>query len=213
MSGNEDWKIPSSGGCCSRCGEPLRPASHVTAVLELADEGPRRLDLCETCTEQGAPTGSFFWRHQLPEGGRVHAVVDYGMLREVLERLLERPGEVYRRLCYLVALVLVRKRQLRLKSFEVRERREVMVVSRGAGHDDLVVPAPYLSADDLVDTRELLMRLMAADLPEGDLAEFQAEVAGRGRDGPAAGEAPGDRAQEQEATADDGVTADDLTGS
>lgn len=162
------------------------PLESVTAVLELADEGPRRVDLCASCTSSRAPSEAFFWRHQLPEGDRAHPVVDYGMLREIFERLLDRPGEVYRRLSYLVALVLIRKRQLRLKTFEVREKREVMIVSRGAGHEDLIVPAPYLSAEDLVDTRELLMRLMAADLPEGDLSDFQAAaVEPREQDGPA----------------------------
>src|SRR5262245_30706659 len=91
--------------------------------------------------------------------------------------MLQRGDEIYRRLSYLVALVLVRKRHLRLHGFEVRQGREVMVVSRGAGQPAFDVPAPYLSPEDMLAVREHLSRLLQADFAEGDLPDLQTSAA------------------------------------
>lgn len=179
LSGTEDWKIPSPSGRCGGCDTPFHAHESVTAVLELADPLPRRVDWCAACVVAADPTRAIFWRRVVPAGDKSRPTVDYAMLREVFERLIDRPGDVYHRLSYLVALVLVRKRQLRLKAFEQREGREVMIVTRGAEYGDRVVPAPYLSADDLVETRDLLTRLLAADLSEDDLATLAARSEGR----------------------------------
>lgn len=119
----------------------------------------------------GNQAGGIFWKRSFPEDGDSRPVVDYIFLQEMFGRMLEREEEIYRRLSYLVGLVLIRKRHLRLKTFGSRDGREVMIVTRGAGQPEQIVPAPFLTAEDMVDTREMLTRLLSADLPDGDLPE------------------------------------------
>jgi len=167
VSTPEAWQIPSPADACAQCQAALQPDDQVTVQLVLEDDGPARRDLCSACGEAvGNVQGAFFWRQRRHERGDERPVVDYAFLREMFGRMLERPEEVYRRLAYLVGLVLIRKRHLRLKGFERRDGHEVMVVTRGKDEPDQVVPAPFLSAEDMVATRELLSRLMASDLPE-----------------------------------------------
>ena len=167
MSTPEAWQIPSPADACAQCQAVLLPDAEVTVQLVFVDGGPARRDLCSACGEAvGNSQGAFFWRQRRQERGDERPVVDYAFLREMFGRMLERPEEVYRRLSYLVGLVLIRKRHLRLKGFERRDGQEVMVVTRGKDEPDQLVPAPFLSAEDMVDTRELLSRLMASDLPE-----------------------------------------------
>jgi len=136
------------------------------------DEGPQRQDLCANCGKTvGNQPGGIFWKRAWPADGDSRPVVDYIFLQEMFGRMLERDEDVYRRLSYLVGLVLIRKRYLRLKSFSSRDGREVMIVTRGAGQPEQIVPAPFLTAEDMVDTREMLTRLLSADLPDGDLPE------------------------------------------
>jgi hypothetical protein len=162
------WKIPTAAATCSVCETELVTGSEVTVVLSLGEDGPGRHDVCSGCEPPETANG-IFWRHKVPDLGDGKPVVDYAMLREIFGRLVERPEESYRRLSYLVALVLVRKRHLRLLGFEARGGKEVMRVSRGAGEPAVDVPAPYLSADDMVETRDMLTRLLAADLPDEGL--------------------------------------------
>jgi len=172
----EDWKLPSAVERCSSCDAVLQPGQPVTSVIRLAAAGPGRQDLCGTCGQAvGGEAEVFFWRRPHPASKTRSAIVDYTMLRELFGRLLERPGELYARLSYLVALVLIRKRHLRLTGFELRGGREVMLVTRGAGEPAVEVPAPYLTPEDMVEVRAHLNRLLQADLPD-DL------LAGAGRD-------------------------------
>jgi len=167
---DDDWKLPKRAECCSGCAAELLPEQEVTTVIALAAEGPERKDLCKACGEL-ADSGpdTCFWRRRLPPGGTRRQVVDYALVRELFERMLPRPEESYRRMSYLMALLLVRKRQLKLHGFVARAGREVMVVSRGAGQPEFDVPAPFLAPEDLPALREKLSRLLAADLSEGDL--------------------------------------------
>ncbi|GJM22169.1 MAG: hypothetical protein DHS20C15_20840 [Planctomycetota bacterium] len=172
MADRDDWKIPAPSERCQACEVALPAGAMVTAVLELEPEQPRRQDYCEACGESvEKPPRSFSWRHRRAEQGDSRPVVDYALLREVFEGLLDRTDALSRRLSYLIGLVLVRKRHLRLKGFERRDGAEIMVVSRGAGEPELIVPAPHLSAEDLLSTRNELMKLMTADLPEEDLSD------------------------------------------
>src|SRR5262245_7322653 len=104
----EDWKLPSAFERCTSCAAELQPGQPVTSVIRLAAAGPGRQDLCASCGQAvGGEAEVFFWRRQRPAGKTRQAIVDYTMLRELFGRLLERPGELYARLSYLVALVLI----------------------------------------------------------------------------------------------------------
>ena len=176
MSLTDAWKIPTVTRSCAACSRALQTGDLVTTLFRLAPEGPERRDLCSECGQAGENLGdAFFWKHRLSASDVRRPVVDYALLRELFTRMLQRGDEIYRRLSYLVALVLIRKRWLRLHGFEVRAgRREVMVVSRGAGEPHFDVPAPFLSAEDMVAVREHLARLLQADVVEGDLPDLQA---------------------------------------
>lgn len=178
MSPTEDWKLPGRAERCSGCQGPLAAGTLVTTLVRLSPAGPERRDLCASCGESVDSQGDeLFWRRLRPEGDGPRRVVDYAMLRELFGRMLGRPDELYRRLSYLVALVLIRKRHLRLQGFEVRNGREVMVVTRGPGEPPLDVPAPFLTAEDMVGVRGHLTRLLNADLQDHDLPELAEVVA------------------------------------
>jgi len=181
---NDAWKLPRPGDCCATCEQPLAAGALFTTVVRFMAEAPLREDLCAACGERAvADPEVCFWTHRRPESGSQRAVVDYAMLRELFGRMLQRPDDVYRRLSYLVALVLIRKRFLRLVGFQRRAGREVMVVTRGAGQPTVDVPAPLLTAEDLGQVRDQLAQLLNADLADHDLPELAAIRPADGGDG------------------------------
>ena len=166
----DEWKIPAPAETCGACGVALDAGAMIRVELDLDQGEPARRDLCESCGESvEIPDGHFSWKQRRAEEGDTRPVVDYGLLREVFTGLVKRTDSQSRRLAYLVALVLVRKRHLRLLGFERRDGQEVMVVRRTAEDPQVEVPAPHLGAEDLLQTREELMRLLSADLPMSDL--------------------------------------------
>lgn len=176
MSQPDEWTLPGPSPVCHGCGAELPPGSSVTVRLSLAQEGPSREDLCTNCGQSVGEQGdSFYWRTERPEAGSQRPVVDYALLREMFERMLPRQELSYRRLAYLVGLILVRKRHYRLKGFEAREHGEIMLLGQAGGAPDLEVPAPHLNAEDMLATREALKRLLAADLPDTESSGFEPE--------------------------------------
>lgn len=180
MATQDGWDIPTGCNPCDACGAEPAPGDMLMSMIVFgaADDdgsagaglGIARKDLCTACAESVEPGEDvFYWRHRVPEDGQPRLVVDYQMLREIFLHLVKRGDDDSERLAYLVGLVLLRKRLLRLKGFEARDGREVMVVTKGAGQPEVVVPAPHLDAEELVETRRRLARLLQSDLPE-DLA-------------------------------------------
>jgi hypothetical protein len=198
VSQNDAWKLPRPGDCCAGCQQPLLAGMLCTTVVRLHADAPLREDLCTACGERAvADPEVCFWTRRRPESGNQRAVVDYAMLRELFGRMLQRSDEVYRRLSYLVALVLIRKRFLRLVGFQRRAGREVMVVTRGAGQPTVDVPAPLLTAEDLLSVRDQLAQLMNADLADHELPELAAL-----RPAQVDAALPGDTPSDEPATAD-----------
>lgn len=115
----EQWKIvrdrsQQAHGCCNRT-----KTGDMFAVLELP--ACVRRDLCPMCFGEfqhklrGDPAAKppIFWRSKRKEGD--HApVLDLNMLRHLFDRLGEEAGEKPAALRYFVALLLLRKRVLKM---------------------------------------------------------------------------------------------------
>lgn len=167
---DEEWKIPAPAELCGQCEQPLQTGALIRVELDLSAGEPTRRDLCEACGESvEIADGCFSWQQRRPDLGDSRPMVDYGLLREVFGGLVQRPDTKSRRLAYLVALVLVRKRHLRLLGFERQGGQEIMRVRKTVDDPEIVVPAPHLSSEALLETRGELMRLLSADLPLSDL--------------------------------------------
>lgn len=167
MSTSPDaWKLPAGTDACARCGRTLSPGELITACIRFTAEGAHREDRCETCGRTVEDGDVVFWRARRHDEADRRPVVDYELLREIFETLRTRTDVTSTRLAYLVGLVLVRKKVLRLDTFEVRGGREVMVVRRKRGGEPLEVPAPPMSAENMVEVRDQLGRLLRADLSD-----------------------------------------------
>lgn len=146
----EHWKIvrdrARSGACCER---PKAPEGF--AVLELP--ACVRHDLCPMCFDEllrrGRAEGGkppIFWRVKRKEGAR-QPVLDLLVLRQLFDRLGEEPGERPAALRYFVALLLLRKRVLKMAdaSNAAEEAADLVVYDPKAP----TLPAVALTAPDL----------------------------------------------------------------
>jgi hypothetical protein len=157
----EDWKIQRDRTRCVEPGCTLPTAREWFAVLEL----PQcvRRDLCATCfhkLENGAGEPPIFWRAQRRSDGRKSAALDLVTLRHLFDRLGGVEDENARGLRYFIALLLLRKRVLRV--VEPRNAAEeaadlVVVDAKVEGMEPQALVAPSLDLERLAALKDELL--------------------------------------------------------
>jgi hypothetical protein len=161
------WKLPRLGRVSSVTGEPFpADAPVVTALFGEEEEAgedkvrgtgfSRRDFLEEEATPERLEGAYCSWRTRTPSEQPDDARrLDLDMAREFLERLREEDDAQRRPVALALALILVRKRRLRL----VAERGEELEVAWPREKATFRVPAPELTEADAEALEQELQRL------------------------------------------------------
>ena len=144
----EDWKITRDRQACERPGCPLPGARQFYAVLDLPDCVRRELcDACFTeherdCQEKGSPP--VFWRAVRKITGSNEPVLDLVSLRALFDRLAGETDERPRTLRYFCALLLLRKRVLKMTRSSRKEFEGADLILRDPKNKNM---EPYSKAE------------------------------------------------------------------
>jgi hypothetical protein len=133
------WKTGHRGQGCGACAGEFAPGTIVVSALfeaPLADDAEEdalpfaRTDFCATCFDGAADTGSPFswWRSVVPSPEEKKAAFDLGVAKEFLQRLLGEANPERAPLCYLLTLLLMRKRIVKVTEHFTDERGEIMAI-------------------------------------------------------------------------------------
>ena len=144
------------GGTCDVTGEAIGPGQAFVAALREGDGGLERLDVTAAAWEgfEGKDRLLAYWRATMPaKGQKVDPIDDDAVLGDLIERLgeVEAGGGEQVRFRFVVALVLMRKRQLAYEATEVEGDDEVWVMrwrGRQHGHREPVVRVVDPKLDD-----------------------------------------------------------------
>jgi len=182
MTSRAGWRTGRRGAVCGRCEKAFVPRDAViSALFEMSDasdgsdggddDAPppfERADLCTACFEaEDAPAPYSWWRTEVPEPDRRRAPLDLQVAREFLVRLLDEGAPERANLRYLLALLLMRKRLVRVEEqFRDAERGELMVVTVPPDETLHEIPCPELGEEETAQLRDELGRLF--DLGDGD---------------------------------------------
>ena len=165
----DDWHITRDRKACERPGCPLPTAAHHFAVLEFPE--CVRKDLCDACfvdLERRAAAPLVFWRAMRKQPGSRELVLDLASLRALFDRLGTVDGDRARSLRYFCALLLLRKRLLKLvppRTAE-QERADLVVVDPKLKEmEPIALFAPAIALDDLGSVKDELL----AALGEGEV--------------------------------------------
>jgi hypothetical protein len=146
----QQWHIHRDRGRCERADCPLPRSAEHYVVLELPD--CTRRDLCEPCFRERQGSNPVYWKARR-RAGRSEPVLDLASLRMLFDRLGEAeqagtPAE----LRYLVALLLLRKRVLRMVDASTPEQEAadlVVVDPKIEGMEPVCLRAPDLGSQRL----------------------------------------------------------------
>ncbi len=167
----DEWKIVRDRTRCDRPGCPLPAADEYWAVLKLPS--CLRRDVCATCfreLEARAGEPPLFWRGRRRRNGDKAPAYDLHSLRQLFDRLGEQKQEqnagraaTARGLRYLVALLLLRKRVLKMvdASGAAQEAADLVVVDpKVEGMAPVALCAPELDDERLAALKQELLGLL-----------------------------------------------------
>ncbi|MFM7101498.1 MAG: hypothetical protein ACKOET_07280 [Verrucomicrobiota bacterium] len=173
-----EWNIQSRGHVCHHTGRPFADGETYHTVLREAKGGFERLDF-----SAGA------WKEKGPEVlGQPHCVSHWMGTYEappaappdpirkddaesLLRKLLELRRDAYAGAAFILAVMLERKRELRMKAQVREEGRRRIVYEHPKSGDVLVVADPGLQLDQLEAVQRQVAELLEQGLPAEPLAE------------------------------------------
>lgn len=177
MSG--EWNIRRREAGCSVCRAEFPEAARHASLLAVVGDEVQREDLCPSCFDARAPGAELFYWFTRRAAAKRGLVLDLVMLEQLFLQLEGRREVPVRELRYLVALLLMRKRRLKL----VRLARDgagadgaAMIVRRPRRKEDFVVHVFDFGVERLNELRTTLVDLLGGAAPTGLDTNAQSSV-------------------------------------
>ncbi|MBG87944.1 MAG: hypothetical protein CMO80_13720 [Verrucomicrobiales bacterium] len=178
-----DWNIQSRAHLCGECGNGFEDKQAYRTILWSDEAEYARLDLCDACWEEKYQEGSArpdgflsAWRgvYQAPPPAPPEAI-QKETAEGLLRKLLELNDPVYLNASYILAVMLERKRVLKVKDEFREEGRRILVYEHPKNGDVFTIPDPELQLTELDVVQKQVADLMENGLPSD---ESQAEESG-----------------------------------
>lgn len=163
------WQFRKREAACGDCSRGFQEGEEVYSLLRLVEDELQRLDACRACFDQrDASQDVVYWRttHQEKKGG---VMIDFDMLLAAMESLAADKREDRQDLCYLLALLLVRHRKLRLERVEMRGKKEFLILRKVRTQNRFPVESRELEPERRQRLTAVLAELMDPT-QEGDLS-------------------------------------------
>ena len=166
-----EYKIDASSRRCVTCGRVFEVGEeYYSAVVETNQENLlARHDFCGPCWKP--PEGGYFsyWKTRVPqpepETHRGPRLIDMGRLMELFERLADSEEVQARRFRYVLALVLMRKRRLKVvESRRLKDGGENLTLRETGTQRTCAVSAPPVTEDEIRSVADRLREIL--DMPE-----------------------------------------------
>jgi hypothetical protein len=166
-----DWNIQSRASVCEACAQPFadRQTLH-TLLFDEHAETLRRLDVCEACWQNQFSDGArerkgfiSHWQSIYEAPAPATDAIHKDTAETLLRKLIEQNDPRYAPAGYILAVMLERKRVLKVKEEVVRDGQRVFVYEHPRTGDVFTIADPALRLDQL----EAVQRDVAALLEQG----------------------------------------------
>jgi hypothetical protein len=168
-----DWNIQSRARACQGCGQSFADQQTYHTVL-LEDRAVyQRLDLCQSCWTQKAPGLAeknviSKWQGAFETPPPPAELIQKQTAETLLRQLIERNDPTHFAPQFILAVMLERKRLLKIKDQVERDGRRWLVYEHPATGDVITVADPQLSLDQLESVQRDVAHLLEHGLPSAD---------------------------------------------
>ncbi len=185
-----EWNIQSRAHACEACSQPFADKQPYRTVLFEEAKELRRSDICEPCAEKAGDARSrngFIsqWNgtYEAPPAHPVEAI-QKDTAETVLRKLVEQNDPRYAPAAYILAVMLERKRILKVKEQIKRDGRRIFIYEQPKTGDIFTIADPDLHLDQLEQVQRDVAQLLehglnppAAEAPVAAEPAAQDEVA------------------------------------
>ena len=158
-----DWPIKHRANTCARTGRAFQAGEQFYTLLFREGEGYRREDLSEEAwTQRNENIRPFsFWksRYEPPPAAPPEALAKENA-EELLRRLLGQNDAANANACYVLAVMLERKRLLKPIKAEQSEGRPVLIYEHAKSGDVFIVPEVRLRLDEIEHVQQEVSQLL-----------------------------------------------------
>jgi hypothetical protein len=160
-----DWKFARRRDRCGACAAAFDEGSRHVSLLSLRGEDLGREDLCLACWGSRAAGDEIFFWFTRQRSERRGLSLDLAALEQLFLRLEGREEERMLEVRYVLCLLLMRKRRLKLLRV-AREPREALVVRRPRREEEIAVVVFDFAPERLEDLQRELLSLFEGAEPE-----------------------------------------------
>jgi hypothetical protein len=158
-----EWPIKHRADACARTGRQFQAGEHFYTLLFREGDGFRREDLSEEAwaqrNENIRPFSFWKTRYEPPPAAPPEALAKESA-EELLRRLLAQNDPANANACYVLAVMLERKRVLKQVKTEQAEDRPVLVYEHVKSGDVFIVPDARLRLDELEHVQHEVSQLL-----------------------------------------------------
>ena len=181
-----DWRIHRREERCSRCSRVFGEGETIFSLLFLEPERLRREDACPDCfdrREAGAAGEVLFWRTRHTLDRKQRFAVDFDAIEELFVTLEGRREGRQGELRYLLSLLLLRKKRLKLVGVRRNAQGETLCLRRPRRQEEFEVQVFELDSERALSLKAELARVFegagieSLGRPEGVVPEGGSGVA------------------------------------
>lgn len=167
----EAWHIARRSRTCAHVGQEIEPGAAFYSALVEKDDSFERLDYsAEAWPEVDKEQFFSYWKNKpAANAGDKKPPVDFERLLVFFDDLEDAAEPGKRLLRYVLALVLARRRRLRLDDMSRTDAGDRLVVYDRRSGKTLEITAPEAGREELEKTQEKLNQLFDCDFDAGEL--------------------------------------------
>ena len=159
----DDWPIKHRADACARTGRPFQAGEHFYTLLFREGDGFRREDLSEEAwaqrNENIRPFSFWKTRYEPPPPAAPEPLAKESA-EDILRRLLAENDPTHINACYVLAVMLERKRVLKQIKTGKTDERPVLIYEHAKSGDVFIVPDVRLRLDELEHVQHEVSQLL-----------------------------------------------------
>src|ERR1041385_9019164 len=185
-----EWNIQGRAHTCEACGKNFKDKEVYHTLLFDEKSAFRRLDICESCWQQQYSQGSrerkgfvSYWHGVYEAPPPPSDPIQKQTAESLLRKLIELNDPKYIPAGYILAVMLERKRLLKVKEQLVRDGRRVFIYEQPSSGDVFTIAEPNLQLNQLEGVQKDVAHLLEHGLnppesaPSTTANETPAEIA------------------------------------
>ena len=168
-----DWNIQLRGHQCHECEQPFEDGTGCHTILAYENHEYARRDLCEVCwareygeglTDRKGFVSHWQGTYEVPPPSPPDAI-QKSTAEDLLRKLLETGDARWREASYILAVMLERKRILKVKEEIKEENDRIFVYEQPKSGDLFTIPDPNLKMEELEQVQIEVAALLEHGLP------------------------------------------------